>query len=127
LRRGFELPQVDVSTAWLRCVLLLHCLVIGAALGFFAALEAPPAWRALGAAAVATPLALAAIGLARRSRYTCQWLAIVLVVYIGGAAVEVVAHSGADPWSSVLLLAAVLELGCLLALTRRARPRAARE
>jgi hypothetical protein len=46
-------------------------------------------------------------------------LAVLLVVYIGGISVEVVAQSGREPLLSVALLAAVLELGLLLALTRR--------
>ena len=44
---------------------------------------------------------------------------MLLVVYVGGISVEVVAQSGRVPLLSVALLAAVLELGLLLALTRR--------
>jgi hypothetical protein len=42
-----------------------------------------------------------------------------LVAYVGGASVEVVAQAGNARMASVALLVAVLELGLLLALIRR--------
>jgi hypothetical protein len=65
------------------------------------------------------PLLLTLRGLAAGRRPVEQRLAVLLVVYAGGASVEVVAQSGAVPLLSVALLAAVLELGLLLALIRR--------
>jgi hypothetical protein len=61
-------------------------------------------------------------GLARGDARVEQRLALLLVPYIGGISMEVVARSGAAPLLSAALLAAVLELGMLLALIRR-RPR----
>jgi hypothetical protein len=65
------------------------------------------------------PLGLTLRGLVVGRRAIEQRLAVLLVAYIGGISVEVVARSGGMPILSVALLAAVLELGLLLALTRR--------
>jgi hypothetical protein len=51
------------------------------------------------------------------------WIALLLIAYAGGASIEVVASSGAAYLASVALLTAALELGVLLALIRRSRPR----
>lgn len=81
----------------------------------------PPATplRIAGALAVAAPLVVALRALKRERRAWLPWLAVLLVAYIGGISVEVVARSGGEPLQSVALLAAVLELGLLLALIRR--------
>jgi hypothetical protein len=50
---------------------------------------------------------------------------VLLVAYTGAAIVEVVASAGAERAASVALLAAVGELGLVLALTRRLATRAA--
>ena len=71
------------------------------------------------AVVVLLPLLLTLGGLRAGRRPVEQRLAVLLVVYIGGISVEVVAQSGRVPLLSVALLAAVLELGLLLALTRR--------
>jgi hypothetical protein len=47
---------------------------------------------------------------------------VLLVAYIGGLSVEVVARSGREPSLSIALLAAVLELALVLALIRRSAP-----
>ena len=65
------------------------------------------------------PLALTLRGLVAGRRPIQQRLAVLLVAYIGGISVEVVAQAGRMPLLSVTLFAAVLELGLLLALTRR--------
>jgi len=75
--------------------------------------------RAALALIVVLPLLLTLRGLAAGRRPIEQRLAVLLVPYVGGASVEVVAQSGAVPLLSVALLAAVLELGLLLALIRR--------
>jgi hypothetical protein len=75
--------------------------------------------RLVVAAVVLLPLLLTLRGLAMGRRTTEQRLAVLLVVYVGGASVEVVAQSGSVPLLSAALLAAALELGLLLALTRR--------
>jgi hypothetical protein len=64
-------------------------------------------------------------GLLTARAATERWLAAALVPYIGGLCVEVIARGGADPLLAIALLAAVTELGLLLALSRR--PRAVRE
>jgi hypothetical protein len=83
-------------------------------------LWAPPtALRIALAVLLLAPLALPLRGLAAGRRAVQPWLAVLLVAYIGGISVEVVAQAGRVPLLSGALLAAVLELGLLLALTRR--------
>ena len=82
-------------------------------------LAPPTALRLTLALLVLLPLLLTLRGLRAGRRPVEQRLAVLLVVYIGGISVEVVAQSGRVPLLSVALLAAVLELGLLLALTRR--------
>ena len=82
-------------------------------------LAMPTALRLVAAAAVLAPLLLTVRGLAAGRRSTLPRVAVLLVAYIGGTSVEVVARSGDAPLFSVALLAAVLELGLLLALIRR--------
>jgi hypothetical protein len=82
-------------------------------------LTPPTALRLALAVVVLLPLLLTLGGLRAGRRPVEQRLAVLLVVYIGGISVEVVAQSGRVPLLSVALLAAVLELGLLLALTRR--------
>jgi uncharacterized membrane protein len=85
----------------------------------------PTAVLLLGAIVVVAPLLATLPGLIRDSRATERWLAALLVPYIGGLCVEVVARAGAAPLLAAALLAAVAEIALLLALSRR--PRAARE
>ena len=79
----------------------------------------PTALRLALAVVVLLPLLLTLRGLWQGRRPVEQRLAVLLVVYIGGTSVEVVARSGGIPLLSAALLAAVLELGLVLALTRR--------
>jgi hypothetical protein len=95
----------------------VHVLLI--AMLAFIMLVPPTALRFALAVVVLLPLLLTVRGLWRGSRPVEQRLAVLLVVYIGGTSVEVVAQSGGMPLLSAALLAAVLELGLLLALTRR--------
>jgi hypothetical protein len=104
--------------AVLACHVLLM-LALGASI-----LATPTTLRLTVAALVLVPLLLMLRGLAGGRRTALQRLAVLLVAYIGGTSVEVVAHSGSAPLMSAALLAAVLELGLVLALIRR---RAARE
>jgi hypothetical protein len=99
-----------------------HLLLIG----FLAAGLLPPVTilRLVVVAVLAAPLLLTLRGLVEARRATLQRLAVLLVAYIGGLCVEVVARSGDAPALSVALLVAVLELGLLLPLTRRAQPNA---
>ncbi len=101
----------------LRAIVGCH-LVLAAAL---AASLVPPATalRVGVAVLLALPLLLTLRGLAQGRRTTLQRLAVLLVAYIGGASVEVVARLGNAPSLSIALIAAVLELGLLLALIRR--------
>jgi hypothetical protein len=99
-----------------------HLLLIGA---LTAAVLPPVTMLRLALVAVlATPLLWTLRGLVALRRATLQRLAVLLVAYIGGLCVEVVARSGDAPAFSVALLAAVLELGLLLALSRRSLPSA---
>jgi hypothetical protein len=103
-------------------VLGCHVLLLAA---LAASIVVPPTPLRLAAAAlVVLPLLLTVRGVVAARGPTLQRLAVLLVAYIGGASVEVVARAGSAPLVSVALLAAVLELGLVLALIRR---RAARE
>jgi hypothetical protein len=97
-----------------------HLLLLGALL----ASVVPPATglRLALAAVLALPLLVTLRGIALQRRVTLQRLAVLLVAYIGGASVEVVARSGSSAALDVALLAAVLELGLALALIRRSVP-----
>ena len=80
----------------------------------------------LGSALVVlAPLLALLPGLVAARATTEGWLAAALVPYIGALCVEVVARGGTDTLLAIALLAAVAELGLLLALSRR--PRAVRE
>lgn len=85
----------------------------------------PTVAQLLVAAIVVAPLLATLPGLVRDSRGTQRWLAALLVPYIGGLCVEVIARAGAAPLLGAALLAAVAEIALLLALSRR--PLAARE
>jgi uncharacterized membrane protein len=72
------------------------------------------------------PLALTAPGLLAGRRYVLQILLILLVAYIGGGIVEVIAARGG--WLAALGFAlACLEFGLVLTIARRPIPRARRE
>jgi uncharacterized membrane protein len=98
-------------------------LVIGviAVLGLSAI---PLPWNLVLSAGAALPLIAMLPGLVAQRRYTQQWLAIVLVIYVTAAVMEVTA-SGATLLPSVVLLAALIELALLLTLLRT-HPRAPR-
>jgi len=102
-----------------RAVIGCHLLLVAALVASFV----PPvsALRLAAAALVALPLLLTLPGLVHARRATLPWLAVLLVAYIGGLSVEVVARSGDAPAPSFALLLAALELGLALALSRRAR------
>jgi hypothetical protein len=106
-----------------RAIVGCHLLLIGA---LVASLLPPTAVRLTVTALLALPLLLTLRGLIGIRRTTLQRLAVLLVAYIGGLSVEVVARAGDAPWLSVALIGAVLELSLLLALIRRSAPRAPR-
>jgi uncharacterized membrane protein len=102
-----------------RAALLVHTALLAAVAG---AVGLSPGPRLAVAAAAAAPLLLAVPGLLRRRRAAYQWLAVGLVLYVGAASVEVVAASGQARAAALVLLAALVELGLLLALIRGVRP-----
>ena len=105
-------------------LLACHFLVLGA---LVASLLPPASAPRLGIAAVlASPLLVTLPGIVRGRRVTLQWLAVLLVAYIGGFSVEVVARSGGSPAFNIALLGAVLELALALLLIRRSGPSAPR-
>jgi uncharacterized membrane protein len=99
-------------------VIVCHALLAGT---LAASIIAPAAsWLRIGMAiAVTLPLLLAVRGLVLNLRATQQRVSVLLVLYVGGTAVEVVAHSGAAPLANIALLTAALELALLLVLIRR--------
>jgi hypothetical protein len=106
---------------------LCHAVLVAALAG--SALAALTPARVGLALLLATPLLATLHGLVREHRATLQSLAVLLVAYVGGTSVEVVARAGDATLLNVALLAAVLELGLTLALIRRGRlrPPSARE
>ena len=100
-----------------RAALGCHWLLIGAVV----ASVLPPATplRGLLTLGRGLPLLLTLRGLARARRATLQRLAVLLVAYIGGFCVEVVARSGDALMQSIALITAVLELSLILVLVRR--------
>lgn len=103
---------------WLRRVTVgCHVLLMAAlAASVLTALTAP---RLALVVVLLLPLLATVRGLAAGRRTIEKRLAVLLVAYIGGAIVEVIAQSGRIPLLNVALLLAALELGLLLALTRR--------
>ena len=104
---------MPLRRATVGCHLLLLAALIASLL--------PPATalRLAAAGLLAVPLLLTLPGLAQGRRASLPRLAVLLVAYIGGFCVEVVARSGSALSASIALLAAVLELGFTLALIRR--------
>ena len=100
-----------------RATLACHVLLM-AALGA-SIVATPTALRVAAAVVLLLPLMLTLRGLSAGRRVAERYLAVLLVAYIGGASVEVVARAGDARLLSIALLAAVLELALLLALIRR--------
>ena len=102
-----------------RAAIGCHLLLIAALVASFV----PPvsALRLTAGTLLALPLLLTLRGLVQGRRAPLQWLAVLLVAYIGGLSVEVVARSGNAPAQSLALLVAALELGLALGLIRRAQ------
>ena len=98
--------------------IVCHLLLILALVASF--VPPPSALRLAAAALLALPLLLTLQGLANGRRASMQRLSVLLVAYIGGFSVEVVARSGGAPAASGALIVAALELGLTLALIRRA-------
>ena len=104
-------------------LLVLSChgaLLLGVGGLVWNALHASPA-RELTLGAAVLPLLVTVPGLVNGRRSSEQWLTLLLVVYAGAAAVEVVANAGAAFFGSLALLASLCDLGLLLAIIRRSR------
>lgn len=99
-------------------------VLLGAALAATILAAAVSPLRVAVAAVVTLPLLLTLRGLVLGRRSSEQRLCVLLVLYVGGAAAEVVAQAGAAPFASVALLAATLELALLLVLIRHSPRRA---
>ena len=112
-RRRWPLLEIAVG-----CHALLA--VCTAVLGYETVAASP--WRELACLAAAAPLGATLPGLVARRSRALVWLALLLVVYAGGAITEVVASAGGSAAASGATLAAVLELGLLPTLSR-SRPR----
>ena len=108
--------MLPLARATVGCHLLLIAALVACLL--------PPvtALRLAAAVLLALPLLLTLRGVAQGRRASLQRLAVLLVAYIGGFSVEVVARAGTAAPASVALIAAVLELGLILALIRRSAP-----
>ena len=103
----------------LRIAVLASHALLAATLATSILVPAVSTLRVGAAIAVTLPLLLTLRGLVLNLRATQQRVAVLLVLYVGGTAVEVVAHSGAAPLANIALLAASLELALLLVLIRR--------
>jgi uncharacterized membrane protein len=113
---------MDNAPVLKRAALGTHVVLIFLVLAWAATGAWPFGLRLAAAAAATLPLLAALPGLGRGSRYTCQWLAVVLVLYSGAAAVEVVAAEGRAHLPVLVLLAALVHLGLVVVLSRAHRP-----
>lgn len=110
----------------LRTAVCAHVIVVASAAASVLAGTSPVAVERAIALALALPLLVTIRGLAGGRRRTLQIVSLLLVLYIGLAVVEVVAARGS--WlPGVWLAAAGIELGLLLIIVRRPRPRASPE
>lgn len=103
-----------------RGVLALHALLGVAATAAIVTAAMPWTLAAVWLVLALAPLGAAAPGLLAGRRYTCQWLTLVLVAYVGAAIVEVLASAARASFASLVLLIALAELALLLALIRQA-------
>jgi hypothetical protein len=110
------------TTALRRAAVACHCALLAAAVVTVAGGRATLA-ALLGASLAAAPLLLTLRSLIDARPKALQWLAVLLVPYTGAAVVEVIASGGAKRAAAVALLAAVAELGTVLALIRRSSKR----
>lgn len=99
-------------------LLAAHALLLIFAVAAVAGSALSTGWRAGLACAAVAPLALAFPGLLRGRRRTHSWAALLMVLFAGGATVEVVASQGRAPLVSVVLLAALVELALLFLISR---------
>ena len=99
---------------------LSHICVLGAVIALVSSLDLAMTATGAGLAIAVGPLLLAAKGLYTGSRYTRQWLSILLVFYVGLGLVETIASQGRSVSAAVLLLASAVELGLLFASLRSA-------
>jgi len=119
VQKSERLPNVLLKATVCTQLTLLVCVVAVAVAG-------PVTITKLALALVAgIPLLLTIPGLLTGHRRTLQILAVILVLYIGAAVVEVVAAQGG--WLlSGWLASACVELGLVLAIVGRLYPRASR-
>jgi Predicted membrane protein (DUF2069) len=103
---------------WHLGALACHALLL-VALAIHVVGSATSPSRMLLAAAAVAPLLLVLRGIVAARRAALQLLAVLLVPYLGALSVEVVANSGRAVSLNAALLAAAIELGIVLALTRR--------
>jgi len=106
---------------------LSHLCLMGTAGATAMTSVASPAAGAALLGVAALPLLAACPGLRAGSRYTYQWLTLLMVFYVGVAIVEVLAASSRASFASAMLAAASVELVLLLTLIRRTPPAESRE
>jgi hypothetical protein len=102
-----------------------HALALGCHLALLTAVAGsilrtglPRPWLEILLTLASLPLLLTFPAVARDRRPVYPWLSLALVCYAGAATVEVIATSGTAVLSTLVLLAALLELGLLLLLLR---------
>lgn len=104
-----------------RILLSVHGVLLLSTAAAVLSSELAPGWRIGLLVAGLGPLLVALPGLYEGRLYTYQWTALAMVLFAGAATVEVVATLGRAVLASVVLLAALVELGLLFMLSRRAR------
>ena len=87
----------------LRTIALACHATLVVTLALTALSEGPTLARIFAASAIVLPLLATASGLARGRREPQQWLAVLLVLYVGATSIEVVARAGAPLLSAALL------------------------
>jgi hypothetical protein len=104
-----------------RALLGVHVVLLLATAAAVLSSELATGWRIGLLVAGSGPLLAVLPGLYEGRLLTYQWTALAMVLFAGAAAVEVVATLGRSAFASVVLLAALVELGLLFILSRRAR------
>jgi len=105
-------------------LLALHACVLGGVVWLVLGLGLRPAVTVAVLIAGVLPLAAGVRGLIAARRYTRQWLAIVMVFYVGIGLAEMTASLGHSVGAMLLLLSAALELLFLLRSLKTLRPEA---
>jgi hypothetical protein len=112
-------PEAPPAAAVRRAVIACHALLVVTAALVAGSLVPSFPGKAFAALVAIAPLLAPLPAFWRGRPGAAPWLALLLVVYIGAASIEVVARGASSLAANAALLAATAELALLLVLTRR--------